>query len=357
MPSTQAIVKSDENQLWFSSNKTILKSSKTSIDYNKNNDEEVAAQPYIRLNDGNKMPMLGLGTWNAQGKELKDAVKAAIYCGYRHIDTASNYKNEKLVGDAIQECLNEGVVRREELFITTKLWNNSHVRSSVRRALEKSLKELQLSYVDLYLIHYPIGYQEGDVLSPIDPVTNQVITTDIDYVETWLGMEDVKRANLTRSIGISNFNREQTARILYSCSIKPAINQVECHPYLSQRNLLNYSRANDIILTAYSPLGSPGRIDPRIQDIPFLLEDPLILSLAKKYSRPVAHILIRYQIQRNIVCIPKAIQINHVESNFKSLTFELSKEDLQSLDSLDKNYRFMKFERCLDHKFYPFKEI
>lgn len=182
-------------------------------------------QPYLTLNDGNRMPMLGLGTWQAGGKELKEAVKAAICFGYRHIDTATNYRNEHLVGEAIAECISEGIVKRDDLFVTTKLWNNSHTRGSVPIALRKALEALKLTYVDLYLIHYPIGYKEGDELSPLD-ANKQVITTDVDYVETWLGMEDVKRVGLTKSIGVSNFNAEQLTRILYNCSIVPAMNQV-----------------------------------------------------------------------------------------------------------------------------------
>lgn len=309
-------------------------------------------QPYLTLNDGNKMPMLGLGTWNAQGKELKDAVKAAIYCGYRHIDTASNYRNENLVGEAINECLAENICKRGDLFVTTKLWNNSHSRASVPRALQKSLQSLKLNYVDLYLVHYPIGYLEGETLSPVD-AGGQVITSDVDYVETWRGMEDVKRLGLTKSIGVSNFNAEQITRVLCNCFFKPTINQVECHPYLSQEKLLKFCRLHGIELTAYSPLGSPGRIDPRLQE-PYLLEDPLIKLLAKKYQRPAAHILIRYQLQRNVVVIPKAIQEAHIRSNLDSLTFEMTQDDMKKLDSLNRNHRFMKFERCLKHKYYPF---
>lgn len=188
-------------------------------------------QPYVKLNDGSLMPMLGLGTWNAQGKELKEAIKYAIYAGYRHIDTASNYRNEELVGEAINECISENIVQREDLFVTTKLWNNSHSRGSVVQALNKSLKALNLRYVDLYLIHYPIGYKEGDALSPLD-AQGQVVTSEVDYVETWLGMEDAKRLGLTRSIGVSNFNIEQLSRILYSCSIPPTINQVSLQTHL-----------------------------------------------------------------------------------------------------------------------------
>lgn len=182
-------------------------------------------QPYLILNDGNRMPLFGLGTWNAQGKELMEAVKVAIRAGYRHIDTAANYKNEHLVGEAIRDCIDEGLIRREDLFVTTKVWNNSHSRQSVPMALKKSLEALQLNYVDLYLIHYPIGYKEGDVLSPLDS-HGQVITSEVDYVETWHGMEDCKRLGLTKSIGVSNFNAEQLSRVLCNCSIIPSMNQV-----------------------------------------------------------------------------------------------------------------------------------
>ena len=182
-------------------------------------------QPYLILNDGNRMPLLGLGTWNAQGKELADAVRVAIRAGYRHIDTAANYKNEHLVGEAIRDCIDEGLVRREDLFVTTKVWNNSHSRASVPQALRRSLEALQLEYVDLYLIHYPIGYQEGEALSPMD-ANGRVITSDVDYVETWHGMEDCKRLKLTKSIGVSNFNSEQLARVLCNCAIIPSMNQV-----------------------------------------------------------------------------------------------------------------------------------
>lgn len=315
-------------------------------------------QPYVQLNDSNKIPLFGLGTWNAQGKELKDAVKAAIQCGYRHIDTASNYRNEHLVGDAIFECINEGICSRQDLFVTTKLWNNSHRRQSVCLALAKSLKALQLSYVDLYLIHYPIAYQEGDVLSPLDS-SGKVITTDHDYVDTWLGMEDAKRAGLAKSIGVSNFSGPQIARIIAhkrADPIVPAMNQIECHPYLNQAQLIEFCRSLGIQVTAYSPLGSPGRLDPTKGNQPKLIDDPVVKALANKYQRPPAHVLISYQLKRNVCVIPKAIQAAHIASNLDALTLDLSKDDMDELNALDRNCRFQAFERCIDHKYYPFKE-
>lgn len=315
----------------------------------------IEKQPYLRLNDGNKVPMLGLGTWNAQGEEFKSAIKEAIRIGYRHIDTATNYKNEHLIGQAIRECIEERLVKREDLFITTKLWNNSHSRQSVAQGLRESLKKLNLTYVDLYLIHYPIGYLEGGELSPIDKSTNLPITSDVDYIETWLGMEDVKLSNLTKSIGLSNFNCQQISRLISNCSIVPSVNQIETHPYLVQNKLINFCRSKGIQVTAYSPLGCPGRFLDQ-PDEPHLIEDPLVMAMAKKYNKSVAQILIRYQLDRRIVCIPKTIHTSRLESNFKSLKFKLTEADLVQLDSLNRNFRTNKFERCLGHKYYPFDE-
>lgn len=312
-------------------------------------------QLYMTLNDGNKMPMVGLGTWNAQGKQLKESIITAIDCGYRHIDTASNYRNEALVGEAISECIAAGLCKREDLFITTKLWNNSHRRGSVCRALRKSLEIMQLDYVDLYLIHYPIAYQEGDSLSPIDS-RGKLITTDCDYLETWLGMEDARLAGLARSIGVSNFNASQLARLLTdeSVQIVPVINQVECHPFLNQHKLSRFCRAHGIGITAYSPLGSPGRLGVHSPRELRLIENEIVVSLAKKYIRPAAQILISYQLKRNIAVIPKAIQSPHIISNLDALTLNLTVDDVSRLDSLNRNYRFQAFERCMDHKYYPF---
>lgn len=310
----------------------------------------------LKLNDGHKIPLLGLGTWNAQGRELKEAVKSAIYAGYRHIDTASNYKNEVIVGEAIAECIKENVVSRKDLYITTKLWNNSHMRGSVPRALQASLKALKLNYVDLYLIHYPIGYKEGAELSPVDE-RGVLQTSDVDYVETWLGMQDVKHLGLTRSIGVSNFNKHQIKRILYYCTTVPAINQVECHPYLNQTKLINFCKKHQIGMTAYSPLGSPGRQGAAAKDQKkILIQDPVILSIAKKNHVTAGQVLISYQLQRKIVVIPKAIQKAHLDANLDSLNIKLTDAEMQQLNALDCNHRFMIFERCLNHKYYPFDE-
>lgn len=307
--------------------------------------------PYLTLSDGNRIPMLGLGTWQADGDQLRVAVAEAIRCGCRHLDTASNYKNERLVGQAIAECIREGIVRRDELFVTTKLWNNSHSRQSVRRALERSLEQLQLSYIDLYLVHYPIGYQEGGELSPLD-ASGQVITTDVDYIETWAGMEDVRRLGLAKSIGVSNFNAQQVSRLVANCSYLPTMNQVECHPYLNQKKLADFCRSLGVMLTAYSPLGSPGRLGP---DETKLVDDPLITKLARERHCSPAQLLIRYQIDRGIVVIPKALQKAHIMDNMGALGVpKLEAKELEQLDSLNKDFRYMRFERCLGHKYYPF---
>lgn len=312
-------------------------------------------QPTITLNDSNKIPILGLGTWNAQGDELKNAVKRAICMGYRHLDTAANYKNEKVIGEAIMECINDGVVSRQDLYITTKVWNNSHSRASIPVAIKTSLENLKLSYVDLYLIHYPIGYKEGCELSPVDE-TGSVITSDIDYVETWLGMQDAYRSGATRSIGVSNFSKSQLKRLINNCSIVPAMNQIECHPYLTQKSLIEFCKRHSIEITAYSPLGSPARqlTNP---SAPLLIEDPIVKSIAKKYGMNSSQVLIKYHMQRGIVVIPKAVDERHLQENLEAINMrQLSNQDLKELDLLDRNYRFMLFERCSNHKYYPFKE-
>lgn len=311
-------------------------------------------QQTIKLNDGNEIPLLGIGTWNAQGAELKEAIKAAIYAGYRHIDTAANYKNESVIGEAVAECINEGAVCRKELYITTKVWNNSHSRKAVPRALQASLKALKLNYVDLYLIHYPIGYKEGDELSPVDE-KGVLQTSDVDYVETWLGMQDVKHLGLARSIGVSNFNKDQLTRVFFHCSVVPAINQVECHPYLNQVELINFCRMHGVELTAYSPLGSPGRQVSTTNKL-MLINDPVVVGIARRIGATPGQVLISYQLHRKVVVIPKAILREHLEANLRAINLKLSEDDVKQLNSLNCNHRFMLFERCLGHKYYPFNE-
>nr|CAD7397351.1 unnamed protein product [Timema cristinae] len=269
--------------------------------------------------------------------EVTQAVKDAIDAGYRHFDCAFAYGNEKEVGEALKVKLKEGVVKREDLFITSKLWNSFHRPDLVIPVLKKTLENLQLEYLDLYLVHWPMAFKEEGENMPRDAAGN-IIFSEVDYVDTWKAMEEAVKQGLTRSIGISNFNSEQITRLLKTATIKPVTNQVECHPYLNQKKLIEFCRSKDIVVTGYSPLGSPDSPFLKPGD-PLLLDDPKLKSLAKKYNKSPAQVVLRYSVQRGVVTIPKSVTKHRIQENLDIFDFELSKDDLAYLDSFDCNGR------------------
>lgn len=308
--------------------------------------------PSIKFHNGYEYPILGLGTWNSKPGEVVAAVKDAIDVGYTHFDCAFVYGNEEQVGEALSAKIKEGVVNRSDLFITSKLWCTAHKKELVVDALKKTLSNLQLTYLDLYLVHWPMGFKEGDDLFPVD-ANGKILPSESYFTETWKGMEECVKQGLARSIGISNFNIKQIEDVLSVAEIKPANNQVECHPYLNQKELIDFCKEKDITITAYSPLGSPDRPSATPND-PVLLEDPTVKDLAKKYDKTPAQILIRYQIQRGIPVIPKSVTKSRIESNFKVFDFTISDDDMTKLNSLNRNYRMVNFDMCDQHKDYPF---
>ncbi|KAJ9598062.1 hypothetical protein L9F63_026833, partial [Diploptera punctata] len=261
--------------------------------------------------------------------EAEQLVKDAIDIGYRHFDTAMIYRNEKEVGSGIKAKIAEGVVKREDIFLTTKLWSTYHRREKVVETCKKSLSELGLEYIDLYLIHTPIAYKEGDDLFPKDS-NGKIQTIDVDYVDTWKGMEEC---------------------VKLAATIKPVVNQVECHPYLNQSKLIAFCKERGIVITAYSPLGSPNAIAK--QTTPAPLQDPKLLQLAKKYNKSVAQIILRYLIQHGTVPIPKSSNRKRLQENFDIFDFEISKEDKAAIDALNINIRICD-PSGKDDKNYPF---
>lgn len=284
---------------------------------------------------------------------MGDAVRHAIDVGYRHIDCAHVYENEKEVGIALREKLCDGSVHRNEVYITSKLWNTFHRPDLVIPALQQTLSDLQLEYLDLYLIHWPMAFKEESGLFPED--NGRTLYSDVDYVCTWKAMEEAVRKGMVKSIGVSNFNKAQLERVLSCAEIKPVTNQVECHPYLNQAKLIEYCKSKNIVVTAYSPLGSPDRPWAKPED-PLLMEDKKLQEVANKYCKSPAQILIRYQIQRGNIVIPKSVTKKRILENSEIFDFELSEEDVTYIDTFDNSGRFCHLNWVKDHKDYPFND-
>jgi len=313
---------------------------------------------FVTFNNGQKYPILGLGTWQATPNlneseqiEIYEAVKSAIDIGYRHFDCAALYNNEKSVGKAIAEKITEGVVKREEIYVTSKLWNDKHKPENVEVELKKILKNLGLEYLDLYLIHWPFATSEDPNATDSE---GRLLGSDISYLDTWRAMEQCVKSGLTKSIGVSNFNIKQVKDILKIATIKPVVNQVENHPYLTQNKLKEFCESNDVLLTAYGPLGSPYRDTGSKQLV--LLNEPVVKQIADKYKKTNAQILIKFQIQRGIIVIPKSSNPIRQKENFDVWDFEMSEEEMKSLEMLNQNLRYVLFEPAMHLKDYPFNE-
>jgi 2,5-diketo-D-gluconate reductase A len=262
--------------------------------------------PAIALNNGVEIPQLGFGVYQIKPDETADAVAAALEIGYRHIDTAEMYRNEKGVGEGIRRS----GIDRGEIFVTSKLNNGFHAHDEALRAFDGTLEALGSEYVDLFLIHWPLP------------------GIDVDYIETWQAMEEIYRSGRARSIGVSNFKEHHLRRLFSETEVTPAVNQIEVHPFLAQGDLRAFNGDHEIVTEAWSPI-APGKV----------LDDPAIGAIAERLGRTPAQVVLRWHIQRGDVVFPKSVTRSRIEENFALFDFELGTEDMASITGLDRDER------------------
>ncbi|XP_076030370.1 uncharacterized protein LOC143018667 [Oratosquilla oratoria] len=313
--------------------------------------------PCVEFFNGQKMPIIGLGTFQAKDDDLRVALNAALECGYRHIDAAFEYVNEEGIGEVLSEWFKSGRLKREDLFITTKLPFISNREEDVSRILQKSLDWLRVSYVDLYLIHFPCGIKvknELDMYSSLKRGEWSYDPTDIEAL--WRGMEAQVDSGKAKAIGLSSFNSKQIERIMKASRIKPANLQVEIHGYHIQKELCNFCEQNNITVCGFSPLGAPYL---EIAEGPILLENPVVLKIAAQHKKTSAQVLLRHLIQRNVIVIPKSSNPERIKENFEVFNFELTAEEMAELNNLDrgkkgKTFTFAEMEGMENQPEYPF---
>ncbi len=291
-----------------------------------------------RLRDGAEMPALGLGTWKSEPEEVYHAVRAALEVGYRHIDCAAIYQNEEEVGRALGDALAAGDATREELWITSKLWNDSHLPEDTRPAIESSLKKLGLDYLDLYLIHWPVALRKGTLL-PSGP-EDFIPLSEAPLESTWAAMLALREAGLARQVGVSNFSEGQIARVSDATGATPAVNQIELHPYLQQSALIEACAALGVAVTAYSPLGSPdsAAFMGRHDDV-LLTRHPAIVAIAEAHEATPGQVLIAWALARGTSVIPKSVNPGRIAENWGARELALTPADMAAIGALDRHQR------------------
>jgi D-xylose reductase len=303
----------------------------------------------LTLANGSRLPLVGLGLWKVSRSEAPGLVQRAIRIGYRHLDSACDYGNEAEVGAGIRATLADRTCNREDLWVTSKLWNTYHARQHVRPAVERSLRDLGLDYLDLYLIHFPIAQEfvPFEVRYPpewfYDPsaAEQRMRFAKVPLSETWAAMEDLVAAGLSRNIGVCNYNTALLRDLLVYATIPPAVLQVELHPFLAQEKLLRLCRENGIAVTGFSPLGALSYL-PLGMAAPeeSVLEQPAVRAVGERHRKSPAQVVLRWAVQRGTAVVPKTSRPERLAENLAIFDFELTADEMAAVSALDRNRRF-----------------
>lgn len=287
-----------------------------------------------------EIPALGLGTWKSRKGDVYGAVREALHIGYRHVDCAPAYENEEEVGAALKEMISSGNISRDSVWVTSKLWNNGHHPSDVEDRLQKTLSDLQLDYLDLYLIHWPVLFR-SDIFFPRSG-KDFLPPDEIPHGDTWNALEKCVEKGLVRKIGVCNYSVNRLEDLMKDASLPPFMNQIELHPFLQQPDMVSFCSKNHILLTAYSPLGSidrPSRL--KKTDEPALLEHPEISRIAASRKITPAQVLLAWALQRETIVIPKSVNSGRLKENFDSLEISLDKDEMEQIAQLDEGFRYV----------------
>lgn len=294
-------------------------------------------------------PEVGLGLWKIERPAVAGLIEEAIRVGYRHLDSACDYGNEPEAGEGIRRVLGGGLCRRDELWVTSKLWNTFHAPEHVRPACERTLRDLGLDHLDLYLVHFPIAlayvppetrYPPGWFHDPDSPRPG-MRAARVPLADTWQAMEDLVRAGLVRHVGVCNYGVSLLRDLLAYARIRPAVLQIELHPYLAQEKLLRFCREEGIAVTAFSPLGAPSYVPLGMATAAEgVLDDAVVVAIAREVDRTPAQVVLRWAVQRGTGVIPKTVRAERLRENLAIRDFSLTSDQMQAITALDRGRRF-----------------
>jgi alcohol dehydrogenase (NADP+) len=311
----------------------------------------------IIFSNGDAMPALGLGTWKSAKGEVYQAVRTAVELGYRHFDCAYIYGNEEEIGQAFKDAMANNEIKRANLWVTSKLWNNVHEKKYVAPAFQKSLDLLGLEYLDLYLIHWPVALRH-DIGFPAK-ADELISLKTVSLSETWAEMIKLKASGKAKHIGVSNFGIKNLDKIIADTGFVPEALQIEIHPFLQQKELLDYTNSKGIILTAYCPLGSSDRPANRIIDgEPKLFDNEILQNIAKEKGCSTAQVMLAWAVCRGTSVIPKSVNPGRLKENLAAADIELNTEQMSQISDLDMNYRYIKGDFwCIEGSDYTLESL